>query len=202
MPDGNRSWLLLMIGGLLIAAALALVGGGGWLIALGGSWYYVAAGLGLLLTGLLLLARRPSALVVYALVVLGTLAWALWEVGFDWWPLAARGGVVFVIGILLLLPWVTRRLTADGIAHERRLVSALRGAELPLVRHNRRSAPTLSPRANGTPTAAPDTVSATRRSTRSRPATSATWRSPGPIGRATCAASPAIRWRPRSRLRP
>ena len=133
MPDGNRSWLLLMIGGLLIAAALALVGGGGWLIALGGSWYYVAAGLGLLLTGLLLLARRPSALVVYALVVLGTLAWALWEVGFDWWPLAARGGVVFVIGILLLLPWVTRRLTADGIAHERRLVSALRGAELPLV---------------------------------------------------------------------
>jgi quinoprotein glucose dehydrogenase len=133
VPDGKRSWLLFTIGGLLIAAAVALVGGGAWLIALGGSWYYAAAGAGLLLTGILLLARRPSALGVYALVVFGTLAWALWEAGLDWWPLAARGGIVFVIGILLLLPWVTRGLTAGGNVPARHPASALRGGGLPLA---------------------------------------------------------------------
>ena len=35
---------------------------------------------------------------MYALIVLGTLVWALWEVGLDWWPLAARGGLIVVLG--------------------------------------------------------------------------------------------------------
>ena len=95
---------------LLFLMGLALTGGGVWLIALGGSWFYAIAGVTLLITGFLLFRRNPTALRVYALLLLGTLAWSLWEVGFDWWPLAARGAVFVVVGLLLLLPWVTRPL--------------------------------------------------------------------------------------------
>jgi hypothetical protein len=45
-----------------IVIGLGFAAGGGWLIALGGSWYYLAAGIGLALTGLLLLRRSAAAL--------------------------------------------------------------------------------------------------------------------------------------------
>ncbi|MBP2295058.1 glucose/quinate/shikimate family membrane-bound PQQ-dependent dehydrogenase [Azospirillum rugosum] len=109
---------------------LALAGGGVWLVALGGSWYYALAGVGLLTTGGLLIARRSRALWVYAAVVAGTLAWALWEVGFDWWQLAPRGAVVVLVGLWLLLPWVTRALVRDGTG---RPPAAWRGAGIPLA---------------------------------------------------------------------
>jgi len=89
---------------------VALAGGGGWLIALGGSWYYAIAGVALLVTALLLFRRSPMALWLYAALVLGTLLWGLWESGLDWWPLAARGDVLFLLGLFMLTPWVTRPL--------------------------------------------------------------------------------------------
>ena len=106
---------------LLMAAVLAVLGtalvvGGIWLIAVGGSWYYLVCGLAFGLTAALIVLRRPEALTVFAALIVGTLLWALYEVGFDWWPLAARGDVVFVIGALLLLPWVTRRLGTCNVA--------------------------------------------------------------------------------------
>src|SRR5437879_1817313 len=70
---------------------LALTCGGIWLAALGGSVAYVLIGLGIMVTGGLLIARRAAALWVYAVVMLGTIIWAVSEIGFDWWPLAARG---------------------------------------------------------------------------------------------------------------
>ncbi|OLP57096.1 glucose dehydrogenase [Rhizobium rhizosphaerae] len=85
---------------------LGLGGAGVWLAVLGGSWYYIFAGLGFLLTAFLLFTRRPSALTAYALVVVGTLAWAVWEVGFDWWQLGPRGGIIILLGLWLLLPAV------------------------------------------------------------------------------------------------
>src|SRR5215470_12489924 len=90
---------------------LALAAGGTWLVVLGGSLYYLIAGLGILVTGALLIAGRRSALWVYAAVLIGTLAWAIGEIGFDWWPLAARGDVVFPLGLWLLFPWITRNLS-------------------------------------------------------------------------------------------
>jgi len=89
---------------------LALGAGGAWLAILGGSLYYVVAGLGILITGMLLIAGRRSALWVYAAVLIGTLVWAVSEVGFDWWPLAARGDVIFPLALWLLTPWITRNL--------------------------------------------------------------------------------------------
>jgi quinoprotein glucose dehydrogenase len=99
-------WILVLLG-------LALGVGGVWLASLGGSLYYIAAAVGFLLSGALLVARRPGALWVYALLILGTGLWAYWEVGLDWWALVPRGVVIVVIGIWLLMPWITRGLNAN-----------------------------------------------------------------------------------------
>jgi quinoprotein glucose dehydrogenase len=109
-----RSGLLSLLAIILILAGLALLAGGVWLATLGGSLYYIFAGLGLLISGVLLMRRSPTALSLYAAVLLVSLAWALWEAGLSWWPLAARLDVLFVLGLLLFTPWVTRALLAPA----------------------------------------------------------------------------------------
>lgn len=101
---------VIVTGTLLAVLGLVLALGGVWLAALGGSWYYLLAGLGLVLAGALLIARRSAALWVYAALVAGSLAWAVWEVGFQWWELAPRGGLIVLLGLWLLTPWVMRGL--------------------------------------------------------------------------------------------
>ncbi|HET8746962.1 MAG TPA: PQQ-binding-like beta-propeller repeat protein [Ramlibacter sp.] len=86
--------------------AVALVLGGIRLAGLGGSWYYLVAGVLLLAVAWLLWRGKPGAVLVFALVFAASVAWALWESGLDWWPLAARLDVLFVLGLLLLLPGV------------------------------------------------------------------------------------------------
>ncbi len=93
-----------------IVLSLPLAAGGIWLLTLGGSAYYLVAALGLLLTGLMLRGGQAAALWVFALLLLSSLVWSLWEAGLDWWPLAARLDLLFVLGLLLLLPWVTQAL--------------------------------------------------------------------------------------------
>ena len=111
----SRSRIVVTITGAVYGLiGLPLAGGGAWLAALGGSLYYVIAGLGILITGGLLIAGRRSALWVYAAVLIGTLIWAVGEVRFDWWPLAARGDVIFPLGLWLLTPWITRNLGQDA----------------------------------------------------------------------------------------
>ncbi|MGH6949026.1 MAG: glucose/quinate/shikimate family membrane-bound PQQ-dependent dehydrogenase [Kiloniellales bacterium] len=117
-------------GAVVALLGLALAVGGVWLIALGGSWFYLAAALGFVATGALLILRRAAALWVYALVVLGTLVWATVEVGFDWWQLAPRGDIVVLIGLWLLLPWVTHALKRPADAPP---PVPWRGAGLPLA---------------------------------------------------------------------
>ena len=110
-----RIFSMIMVVVLTLLGAILSVGGV-WLIAVGGSWYYLICGLAFLATAALVFKRRPEALSVFAALIVATLLWALYEVGFDWWPLAARGDVVFVIGALLLLPWVTGCLGTQNVA--------------------------------------------------------------------------------------
>jgi quinoprotein glucose dehydrogenase len=102
--------VLWVSGGVIITLGIVLAFGGVWLAVLGGSFYYVAAATGFILTGILLLFRRPAALLIYALVVVGSLAWAYAEVGLDWWALAPRGDIIVLVGLWLVMPWVTRTL--------------------------------------------------------------------------------------------
>ncbi|WP_165217518.1 glucose/quinate/shikimate family membrane-bound PQQ-dependent dehydrogenase [Affinirhizobium pseudoryzae] len=89
---------------------IALAAGGAQLLMLGGSVYYLITGLAFLVTAILLYMRRSMALLLYALIVIGSLLWAVWEVGLDWWQLGPRGGVIIVLGIWLLMPWIRRPL--------------------------------------------------------------------------------------------
>jgi quinoprotein glucose dehydrogenase len=102
---------------ILFLIGLVLGGGGIRLASLGGSWYYVIVGIAFLLAGWLLYRRKSLALWVYAAIVIGTLCWAVWEIGFDWWELGPRGGVIVLLALWLLTPWARRGLTGpDGRA--------------------------------------------------------------------------------------
>ncbi|MCA1859405.1 membrane-bound PQQ-dependent dehydrogenase, glucose/quinate/shikimate family [Janthinobacterium sp. HSC-3S05] len=92
-------------------SGLALAAGGIELITLGGSWYYLLAGLGLLLAGVLYLRRKPIASGVVSVLVIATLAWAVWEIGFAFWPMVPRLAPFLVIGLVaaLLHPWLAGR---------------------------------------------------------------------------------------------
>ncbi len=102
-----------LTGWLLALGALPLLGGGVWLALLGGSWGYILLGLGLLAAGVLLVWRRPLALGVYALVLLGVIPWALWEAGLDRWALVPRAAVLALVGLWLLTPPVARALVGS-----------------------------------------------------------------------------------------
>lgn len=102
--------LLILTAILFDIIGIVLVAGGGWLVALGGSPYYAIAGIAFLATGILLFLKRPLAIWVYAGLIIGSLAWAIWEVGFDWWQLGPRGGIIVLLGLLLMLPAIRRPL--------------------------------------------------------------------------------------------
>ena len=91
-----------------IILGLVLLIGGIYLAVLGGSWYYIIAGLFFIATAILLQKLKSSALIVYAIFVLGTVVWGLWEVGSDFFALAPRLDILGLFGLLLLIPAVTR----------------------------------------------------------------------------------------------
>nr|WP_058320518.1 glucose/quinate/shikimate family membrane-bound PQQ-dependent dehydrogenase [Sinorhizobium sp. GL28] len=103
---------------------LVLGGGGAKLLILGGSPYYLVVGIGLLLTAVLLFMRKSAAIWLYAFIIVGSLGWAISEVGFDWWQLGPRGGVIVLLGLWLLLPAVRQPLGFQSPTGERYAVSA------------------------------------------------------------------------------
>ncbi len=92
-----------------VLTGLYLLIGGIWLVAIGGSYYYPIAGVVMLVTAWLLWQRKVLALWIYAALLLCTLAWSVWEVGFDFWALTPRLDVLFFFGVWLLLPFVYRQ---------------------------------------------------------------------------------------------
>ena len=92
----------------IFAAPLLL--GGAYLLSLGGSPYYLFAGVIMLTTAFLLFKKHWSAYGLYALFIVATIVWALWESGFYWWALAPRVGFPLIFGVLMLLPWVSNKM--------------------------------------------------------------------------------------------
>ena len=95
--------------------ALPLVIGGGYLLYLGGSPYYVVAGVLMLTSAWLLLKRQWLAYALYSIFIVGSVIWAVWESGFYWWALATRLGFPLIFGLLMLLPWVARKMGTQKI---------------------------------------------------------------------------------------
>ena len=100
---GTRDFPRALVGALVALFGLAFALQGGWLASLGGSWYYLIAGLGLLLSGALLIGGRRAGVTLYALVVAGTLLWTLWEAGADYWGWIPRLDVILGLGVLVAL---------------------------------------------------------------------------------------------------
>ncbi|MGI4877858.1 MAG: membrane-bound PQQ-dependent dehydrogenase, glucose/quinate/shikimate family [Janthinobacterium lividum] len=92
-------------GVVLVLLGLSLLAGGLWLATLGGSPFYVLLGIALTASGYFLYRQKPLGRWFYAAFLLIDLVWAIWEVGFDWWPLVPRGVLFTLIGLVLLLPW-------------------------------------------------------------------------------------------------
>jgi len=121
---GIGFWLIMILALLLALASLPLIGGGAYLIVLGGSWYYLPAGLALLATAYFLFRRSRLAVWIFLLTVAVTVAWALWESGFNGWAQIPRIFAPFLVLVLLLLclpglqrgPRVDRRTVAAGFA--------------------------------------------------------------------------------------
>jgi quinoprotein glucose dehydrogenase len=83
--------------------ALYLLIGGAWLLVVGGSPYYLATGIVLLIVAWLIWRRHPAAFLLYALVLVGTAGWGLWESGPDFWALVPRSDVLVIFGLWLLI---------------------------------------------------------------------------------------------------
>lgn len=120
--------LTVITGSVLVVLGAILGAGGVWLAILGGSWAYIGLGVGLVITGILLARRRRVGLAVYAAMLVATLIWSLWEVGFDRWALIPRGAFFAVVGLWLLTPWISRSLVRTGSVAEEPPRSTWRGS--------------------------------------------------------------------------
>ena len=92
----------------IFASILGLIGlvltvGGAMLLSKGGSPYYLLTGLATAASGWFVWRRNPNGARVYAAMLVGTIAWALWESGLDGWALAPRLAAPAVLGVRFVL---------------------------------------------------------------------------------------------------
>ena len=90
------AWVVAILGGFFAVA-------GGVLVSLGGSPYYVIAGLAMIASGGLIGRGSPLGRWLFVAIWLGTLLWALWEVGLDGLQLVPRLVAPTVLLVLVLL---------------------------------------------------------------------------------------------------
>ncbi len=90
--------------------ALPLLLGGLQLILLGGSFYYLLAGLALMASAVSVWHGQRSGALVYAGLLIATVAWALLEAGTNLWALLPRIVPFAVLGIWFLTPWFRRAI--------------------------------------------------------------------------------------------
>jgi len=105
---------------MILAWALAVLGGffavaGGVLVAVGGSPYYVITGILMVVSGALLGRGKAAGRTLFVAIWLGTLLWAVWEVGFDWLQLVPRVVAPTVLLVLVLLTGWRRGTTRSHV---------------------------------------------------------------------------------------
>lgn len=120
---GFGSVLVRLLGIVIALIGLTLTIGGGQLIMLGGSAYYLIVGLLMIVSGGLLALLKPLGGWLYIAIFIGTVVWALWEVGLNGWALVPRvvAPLVLLIAVVLSFPALKRdggggRLALGGLA--------------------------------------------------------------------------------------
>lgn len=101
---------------LLGAVGVLLFLGGCVLFRVGGSAYYAIVGALIAISGALIWNRSGWGSILYGIVLLITLGWALMESGADAWALAPRLVFLSVLGLWLATPFVRRSLSSPAIA--------------------------------------------------------------------------------------
>lgn len=108
MASGSSSrfapWIRRAFASIVITFGVTLFAGGAFLVASGGSIYYLLAGLAITIAGILTWLADPRAGWTYGATLLGTVAWSIWETGFDPWALLPRLLLLFIVGLGFLLP--------------------------------------------------------------------------------------------------
>ncbi len=107
----GRLWLVLL-GAIITLAGLFFAVGGGKLVSLGGSWYFLLAGIGLVIAGLLIIRRKPVGALLFGLVFVLSVIWAIWDAGFEFWPLISRLLAIAVGSIVVALSFPLLRRSA------------------------------------------------------------------------------------------
>lgn len=102
---------------LTVLLAAVLIIGGVRLWQLGGSAYYLITGVCLLAAGVLLWYRRKLGVFITAATALGTVVWALWEVGFDGWALLPRIVMPVILSAVVCSSPVRKAFIAPARRH-------------------------------------------------------------------------------------
>lgn len=108
-PGKGLSLWSVLFGLVLLAIGLFFAIGGGKLVALGGSWYFLIAGIVMLLSAIQFFRRKSSAVTLFILVFAGTLIWALYDAGWQFWPLVSRLMVPAGLMVLAFITWPALR---------------------------------------------------------------------------------------------
>ncbi|OTG92444.1 membrane-bound PQQ-dependent dehydrogenase, glucose/quinate/shikimate family [Acinetobacter sp. ANC 4654] len=104
-----KIWCFILGLALLLTGLFYLIGGGK-LISLGGSWYFFIAGLLTTASAFFVFRKKAFGVWLFALVFVGTLVWAWFDAGWDFWALFSR--LMFPAGVfaalLFTLPTIRR----------------------------------------------------------------------------------------------
>ena len=101
-----RSLYAAVVGAILAIIGSVLAIGGAWLALLGGSPFYLIAGIGLLVSGVMLIRGHALGIWIYVATWTLSILWGLFEAGLDGWGLIpfAVGPTILLVAVLLTLP--------------------------------------------------------------------------------------------------
>ena len=100
---------------LIVLLGIPMVWMGAQLLFLGGTPYYLAAGLLMSYSAAQLWRARPRGFVAFGLVLLLTLAWAVYEAGNAFWLVGSRIWLVGLLALWLCTPLIRRQLFGDDM---------------------------------------------------------------------------------------
>jgi quinate dehydrogenase (quinone) len=110
-------WILRVLGAVVALLGLGLAGGGVKLLTLGGSWFYLVAGIIMMAIGYFSFRRQAATLWTALGLLILSVAWAISEVGIDFWQLVPRTVTFLVIalGTALIAPLLARKSGAPAL---------------------------------------------------------------------------------------